>query len=539
MSFITAIKVLSSLEKIYPEDSSPSVEYCGFSMLKNEKKSFQVAVNVSDDTEAQLNIESTFEKARVYSVEYIKSDLPMDKKNADDYYRYSKSGYYPDLLKPVYGDKINLKKGVNVFWFEVDGRDGTTGDNNITVCIGSETVNIRIEIIDAELDFSDFAYTNWFHCDCLMSHYGFEAFSDDFWRVVENYLSTAVEYGMNCVLTPVFTPPLDTQVGKERPTVQLVDVTVKNGAYSFGFDKLTRWIEMAERCGIKYFEISHLYTQWGAKYAPKIMADVDGEYKRIFGWDTKASGKKYKKFLAEFAREIDKYFKSKNMCDRVFIHVSDEPNLMMLPAYRKASRYIHSLFSDYKIIDALSEYLFYKLKVVSNPIPANDHIDKFIGNVKNLWVYYCSAQKNHCVSNRFFCNESIRTRIIGYQMFKYDIKGFLHWGYNFYFSHLSKAVIDPFEVSDAGGKFPSGDSYIVYPAEDGTALHSIRLKVFYDALQDMAALRTLKNISDKKICMDIIDSGDSLTFRNYSHENSWLLETREKINHEIKTRLGA
>ena len=539
MVLITQIKVISSLEKLYDSDKIPERELKNFSVLKNEKKSFQVALEACEEAEAEIKVVSDFKKVNSYSVEGVKSNLPMWDKGADNYYRFSKSGYYPDLLLPV-KDKVSLKKGVNVFWFEVDGADCEAGKHKLEVSIGEKTVSVDCEIIDAELDFSDFVYTNWFHSDCLMSHYGFEAFSDEYWRVVENFLKTAREYGMNCVLTPIFTPPLDTEKGGERPTVQLVDVTLEKGKYSFKFDKLTRWIEMAERCNIDCFELSHFYTQWGAKNAPKIMATVDGDYKRIFGWDTNANSREYKEFLEAFSVELKKYLEGKNLKDRVLIHVSDEPNLFMLPQYRKASKYIHKLFEGYKIVDALSEYLFYKLKVVSNPIPATDHADKFLGNVNNLWVYYCSAQKNHFVSNRFFCNDSIRTRVIGYQLYKYDIKGFLHWGYNFYYKRLSKGVVDPFTDSDAGKGFPSGDSYVVYPAKDGTAYHSLRLKVFYDGLQDMAALKTLEKLSDKKICLDIIEQKGkiNLTFREYPHEDAWLLDTREEVNRKIKDLIG-
>lgn len=538
MNSIKEIKILSSLEKIYDCDKIPDVEYKGFSMLKNEKKSFQLAVETTEDTSFDLVVDSSIKSLSVYTVEHIKSDFPMFKKNADNYYRFSKSGYYPDLLLPVQGE-INVKKGVTVFWFEVDASENAVGEHRINLTVGDHTVGIDIEIIDAELDFKDFVYTCWFHTDCLMSHYGFDAFSDEYWRVTENYLKTAREYGMNCVLTPIFTPPLDTQPGKERPTVQLIDVTVNKGVYSFNFDKLSKWIEMAHRCGIEYFELAHFYTQWGAKHAPKIMATVDGNYKRIFGWDTRANSRKYKNFLATLSVELKKYLEERNLKDKVLIHVSDEPNKAMIRAYRKASRHIHSLYEGYKIVDALSDYSYYEKKIVSNPIPANDHIDKFLGNVKDLWVYYCSAQCNHNVANRFFCNDSIRTRVIGYQMFKYDIKGFLQWGYNFYYSRLSKAVINPYEVSDAGKQFPSGDSYIVYPAKDGTPYHSLRLKVFYDALQDMAALNTLEKLADKKECLDLIEENGkhNITFRDYPHSNEWLLKTRESVNALIKEKL--
>lgn len=534
---IKDIKIISSLEKIYDSDKMPETVLERFSILRNEKKSFQLAVEVTEDTSAKLNIVTEVKGLRVYTVEHIKSDLPMSKKGADDYYRFSESGYYPDLLLPVEGE-IKFKKGITSLWIEVDAALNEVGEHKIELQISDKALSVDVEIINAELDFKNFIYTCWFHTDCLMSYYKFDVFSDEYWRVTANFLKTAREYGMNCVLTPIFTPPLDTEKGKERPTVQLIDITLKNGEYSFNFDKLTKWIEMAHSCGIEYFELAHFYTQWGARHAPKIMATVDGEYKKIFGWKTRANSREYKKFLADLSVELKKYLEARNLKDKVLIHVSDEPSAPVY-AYKKASKHIHDLYEGYTIVDALSDFKFYKKKIVTTPIPANDHIDKFIGNVEDLWVYYCSAQNKHNVANRFFCNDSIRTRIIGYQMFKYDIVGFLQWGYNFYFSRLSKGLIDPFTVSDAGGHFPSGDSYIVYPAKDGTPYHSLRLKVFYDALQDMAALNTLSKLTDKKTCLDIIEENGkhNLTFRDYPHDESWMLRTREEINAAIKEKI--
>lgn len=539
MSNSVKIRIISSLEKLYHGDKVPENALSYFSMLNNEKKSFQIVIESDRDFKGTLAIETDIKDIRKYSVEHIKSDFPMAK-GADDYYRFSEDGYYPDLLLPV-DNQINIIKGVNVFWVEVNANIENVGSNSLEISIKENDVSLAestldIGIIDCALDFNDFFYTCWFHTDCLMSYYNFEAFSEEYWRITENFLKTANEYGMNCVLTPIFTPPLDTEFGKERPTVQLVDVSLENGKYLFNFDKLTKWIEMSKQCGIKYFEMAHFFTQWGANHAPKIMATVNGEYKKIFGWETKATSKEYKKFLTDFSVEFKKYLEEKNLKDRVLIHVSDEPNFAMLRSYSKASRLIHKLYKGYKIVDALSDIWLYKLGIVTTPISSNDHIDKFIGKTDELWTYCCSAQNKKFVSNRFFCNSSLRTRVLGYQLFKFDVKGFLHWGYNFYYTQLSKAVIDPYKVSDAGGKFPSGDSYVVYPAEDGTAHHSIRLKVFYDALQDMAALSTLEKLTNKKTCLDIIEEGGkhSITFSEYPHFDEWLLTTREKINLKIK-----
>lgn len=58
------------------------------------------------------------------------------------------------------------------------------------------------------------------------------------WRLIDQFVGMAAQNGVNMILTPLFTPPLDTQVGGERPTVQLVDVIVMDRGYSFGFGKL-------------------------------------------------------------------------------------------------------------------------------------------------------------------------------------------------------------------------------------------------------------------------------------------------------------
>ena len=206
---IKDIKIISSLEKIYDSDKMPETTLERFSLLKNEKKSFQLAVEITEDSSAKLNFVTDVKGLRVYTVEHVKSDLPMSKKGADNYYRFSESGYYPDLLLPVEGE-IKFKKGITSLWIEVDAALNEAGEHKIELQIFDKALSVDVEIINAELDFKDFIYTCWFHTDCLMSYYKFDVFSDEYWRVTANFLRTAREYGMNCVLTPIFTPPLDT-----------------------------------------------------------------------------------------------------------------------------------------------------------------------------------------------------------------------------------------------------------------------------------------------------------------------------------------
>ena len=535
--------LLSSLEKIMRNEAPSGKDFRGFSMLNNEKKSFQLYIEAQCDT-VSLDIKSDLDCIHAYTVEFIPSKFPINEKTADDYVIRSKDGYYPDLLLPVDGD-IQLENGRRTLWFEIDAESALpAGEHTVelTVSNGDETESavLTVEVIDCPLEKQSLIFTNWFHTDCLMDEYKVSAFSDEYWRIVENYLKTAVRHGMNCVLTPLFTPPLDTQVFGERPTVQLVDVTASKGKYTFDFDRLLKWIDMAHACGIEYFELSHFFTQWGARHAPKIVATVNGKTKKIFGWKTIAVSKKYRDFLMQFSTALKAFIEAHDLKDKVLIHVSDEPNKSTYRTYVPASKLIHELFEGYKIVDALSDYKFYENGIVTNPIVNDYDVKKFIGKVPELWTYYCCGQDHDYVSNRYFSIPSQRTRVLGYQLYKFDAKGFLHWGFNFWYTRFSRKKINPYEVTDAGGSFQSGDSFVVYPKSDGTPLCSLRLKVFYDAFQDMMALQTLEKLTDRATALAVLEQGleKELTFSEYPHSNEWLLETRERINQAIKDHIN-
>ena len=64
-------------------------------------------------------------------------------------------------------------------------------------------------------------------------YYHAEVFGEEHWKALENQIALAAELGINMLLTPVFTPPLDTAEGTERTTVQLVDISEEDDGYRF------------------------------------------------------------------------------------------------------------------------------------------------------------------------------------------------------------------------------------------------------------------------------------------------------------------
>lgn len=548
------VKKLSSLEKVFLHKEPIAACSLVESVLRGEKYSYQLAYYIDPDgaTVSQyLRVEAVADpgiNVKLSMVGVVPSEMPVYPQTDDDYLT-KQPGLFPDPLLELMDNNIKVLPGQwRSIWVEAEFADGAA-PQEATIVIrfhhedGTELAEVShtISLIDAVLPKQTLVHTSWFHYDCLSTHYGVKELSERHWTLIEGYMKTAVEHGMNMILTPLFTPPLDTKIGGERPTVQLVEVHVDDkGNYSFDFQRLRRFVEMALRTGMEYFEMSHLFTQWGAVSAPKIIASIGREERAIFGWDTDAGGEEYRNFLDTLLPQLTSVLEKWGIKERCYFHISDEPNLEQLDSYRRACEIIEPHLRGYKMIDALSDYEFYEKGLIKTPIPANDHIDAFIeAKVPNLWTYYCCAQHNK-VSNRFMAMPSRRNRIIATQFYKYDIAGFLHWGYNFWYTQFSIHAIHPYAVTDAGCGFPSGDAFLVYPGEDGSPVTSIRLKVFREALYDLRAMKLLESLSSKEFVMDMIEEAavEPITFSEYPRNEQYIIDMRNRINREIQERLG-
>ena len=89
-------------------------------------------------------------------------------------------------------------------------------------------------------------------------------------------------------------------------------------------------------------------------------------------------------------------------------------------------------------------------------------------------------------------------------MYLHGIKGFLHWGFNFYNSQYSISHIDPFFNTHASYAFPSGDAFLVYPGPDEKPMSSIRAQVQREALDDLNALTTLESVIGRERVVALI-----------------------------------
>ncbi len=531
---------MSSAEKVFlDQDYSDSCEIETLTGLKGERVSYQLVYTNEEIKRFYVKAENDDElKVTLRNVRSVPVKHPGNRKDMDDFYIRKTAGLYPDVLAPLENELVVATDSSHSLYVTCEiPEDIKAGKYNIKVIFEPENKadketyvkEITINVLDGILPKQDVTYTQWFHSDCIASVYGLEQDSEAHWQMIEKFIETAARIGINMILTPVFTLALDTEIGKERPTFQLVKVSYGRGKYSFEFEKLKRWIDICLKYGIDKFEISHLFTQWGAKNTPKII--VNDEKK--FGWHTDAMDEKYLEFLGAFLTALKEFLVAEGVFENTFFHISDEPNYERdLEQYKKCYDFVVKYVPEDKLTDAISEKEFIEKGYAKKPVVKTDRAETLLGQDIDLWLYYCNEPTDRFYSNKHLAMPLGRARIMGIQLYKYDIHGFLHWGYNFYYSGGSKKVIDPFQDTDADEHFPAGDAFSVYPGADGP-FESLRSEAFYQGLQDNRACRLLESLIGREETLKVIEEEQEITLTNYPRSSEGIKALRDRINCKI------
>ncbi len=525
--------ILNSLYKVFLDTKPELTEAVNFTFFKNEKYSFQEVFYSPNEEPIKVTVNCKL-PLKLFKVGQVFVSSPELKgEEIEDAERHEK-GFYPDVLYPIENDtEITVSKGWNSIWVTVCG-ECEVGEYPFEITVGDITESTLLTVLPAQLPEQKLIYTAWFHNDCIADWYNCEIFDDKYWSLLKDYLLNAVAYGQNMIYVPLYTPPLDTEVGSERRTAQLVDISLEGDKYSFGFDNVKRWMLLAKECGFKYFEMPHLFTQWGAAATPKIMVNTAEGKKRIFGWDVASVSDEYKSFLNQFIPVLKCFLDDEGFLEQTFFHYSDEPSQSNIEQYTLAHDVAAPLLKGLNTMDAVSDYTFYERGLFEIPVVATDHTEKFLEKkVSPLWVYYCCCQVKE-VCGRFVSMHSYSNRAFGYQLFMNNISGFLHWGYNYWYTKLSKEILNPFTgMPDDKVSFPAGDGYVVYPGDKGP-LASIRQVVFNEALQDLRACELLaEKIGRPNVEKILLEYGFDYSFKKYPHSAETLLALRDRINSEI------
>lgn len=532
---------ISSLHKLRQEDPVPQ-PLTRERVLAGERFSFQVAVSCTDPALLRFYPQGPLaEFTRLYRVRDAAMDVPVvGKQPMEDYITHT-PGLMPDILVPLEDAPVYIDKHRVTLWVRVDiPRKLAAGEYPLTVVAEisqpggqtepSQSCSVSVEVLPVVQPEQTLTYTRWIYLDCIAQAHGVSIFSEDHWQWIRRYIRAAVDMGVNMLLVPVHTPPLDTEVGACRPCVQLVDVEKVGENFYFGFEKFRKYLRIAREEGIRYYEIAHMFSQWGAHSAANIFVTENGKTTCHFGWHTPSDDPEYTRFLRQYLQAITRELEKEGVAERTWFHISDEPEEKTMEHYCRCAALIRENIGSCRTFDALSDYVFYEKGLVEAPVTCIHHIHKFLEKpVKEQWVYYCCIPQTG-YPGAFLAMPSPRNRILGYLCYRYDIKGFLHWGLNFYNSCRSHYPIDPYLTTSGDGAYPSGDPFVVYPGRE-QVYSSIRAQVLYDGIQDIALCRAAEKKVGRQRVLDILDeaAGGRLCFDTYPRGEGYLHTIRNRL----------
>lgn len=403
-------------------------------------------------------------------------------------------GLVPDPLFPEPSALIGPYETVG-FWITVDAaHDAPVGESPIRLKVRADGHDARAFTLEARVSeivsdsLADFPATHWFYADALCDYYDVPPCTPRFWTIVEPYMRNLSRHLSTCRYVPLFTPPTD---GVKRPT-QLLRVGADGaGRWSFDFTDVARWVQLARDTGARFFEWTHLFSQWGVERALRIYRSNEDETSLLWPPETPATSPVYRSFLEQFLPRFREFLEEQGLTTVSLFHVSDEPGAEHVDNYRAAREMLRELAPWMKVADALSHVEFAQMGLTDIPIVSIGAAEAFRDAGIPAWAYFCCGPRGSYL-NRLLDTPLARIAMAGRLLHRHGAQGFLHWGYNYWYKSQSRMLLDPF-VDQAGGAWPGwppGDPFVVYPGQDGP-LDSIRWEVWAEAMQELALLRAL------------------------------------------------
>ena len=365
--------------------------------------------------------------------------------------------------------------------------DSLTGAHSgklvIKVGQAASIVPVNIEVYPAIVPAAGkLEVTNWFNIANMASRHGIEMWSEEHWEMIRRYAQLMRRARQNHFWV----------------TLGMIGISKDaDGAYSFDFSRAERLIRLFLGLGFTHIDGGHLITRTSFG-APFFVLATDR--------NVRATSVEAYDFYAQYLPAWRDFLKENGWLGRLVQHIGDEPLEQSAPDYRIVAGVVRKYLPEVKIIDAVE--IAELGGAVDIWVPKNSyyeaHIEQFEKHRRygdTVWFYTCCFPGGHYM-NRLLDVPLLRTRLLHWGNYRYDLKGFLHWGFNMY-----KASQDPFEENcpshgaDGKDNLPAGDTHIAYPGPDGP-WPSVRLEAQGRGAEDFELLMILAE-RDKRLADDI------------------------------------
>ncbi|MCC6442504.1 MAG: DUF4091 domain-containing protein [Armatimonadetes bacterium] len=314
--------------------------------------------------------------------------------------------------------------------------------------------------------------TNWFNLQAIARAHSVDLWSEEFWQALGRYAQNMAAHRQNVVLTPL----------------SLVAVyREEDGRLAFDFSRFDRYVRLFEKAGAaQRIELSHLGGFGEGGWASKTiqlhpLSAVERKTGETLALPPQES-------LPPFLKAVEQHLAQNGWLEKSCIHVTDEPAEHNRLSWLEASRFIRQAAPRLKQIDAIETTGFGRSLDVW--VPKLNHLNHWLEEYQaaeadgaELWFYTCCHPTGY-YPNRFTDYSLVKTRLLHWLNWRYNLTGYLHWGLNFW-------TANPFDdLNDTA--LPPGDSFIIYPGSAGP-LDSIRWEAMRDGLEDFEYLWLLQD----------------------------------------------
>ncbi len=494
---VVVIQQVDPLEKIFRETSVFKNTEAVVPVARGEHATFQFAIrsqkNVSDLRCKIASLHSdqdTLSEIKIGYVDYVHVGRSYINPSRDKI--VSPSGFYPDPI--VEKDNTSLAADqTQPVWITVaiplQAVPGLyAGELGVTGSIDGKSFEtklpLQVQVYPVTVEKTSLWVTNWFFNSPgnlkLVFGETVEPYSEKYWEYTSMLAKKMAEYRQNVALIS----PL-----------QLASYSMSSdGKYQIDFSNFDKTVEIFIREGvIGRIEGGHIGGReggWISNFALSVpVVEKDSVFFKSMPLASDSAKNFYKTFIPALMRHL-----AEKGWDKIYMqHLMDEPIPENVATYIEIANFIKKLAPDLKIVEACHS------KDVKNSVqvwvPQLDYLNRDYDFYKErsaagdeVWFYTCVNPRGE-YANRFIDLPLIKTRILHWINFRYDIPGYLHWGLNHWNGnpYNETSAIQ----TESGNVLPGGDSWIMYPG-DKKINSSVRLEAMRDGIVDYELLKMLK-----------------------------------------------
>ena len=396
-----------------------------------------------------------------------------------------------DITYPIVDNKLHGGRAAFLVRIDVDKDVApSTYNGTLTIKVGENesSVNVELNVYKAVVKHpkeSMYSMVNWIIPDSLAFMHKVERGSEEYYNMFAKYLAEQVDMRNTHFQLPSLLPIKD-----ENGKIIDFDTTENERIGKICLDAGFRYIFGGFVTRFKYWRESEMYLVW----------------------DKETCSEQY-----EGIRQLNIYFKRikemivRNGWQDVYMQgLVDEPQVPSSMTYRALCGFFRKAVPGIKIIDPIETpdiHASCDIHVVKQACYDKDKeaYDKLRETSDELWVYTCGFPTGYWM-NRANDLPLAATRLPTWMSVRYNMKGFLHWGYNAYLDCMDsmKDTMYPCTYKGEDRFYPAGNHAIIYGDKDNF-YESVRAHVQRISAVDAELLMMLKE-KDEKLCYSLIDT---------------------------------